>query len=250
MSDGDRGESTGRLADGGNATGGSAAGGNATGSLVNDERARRRARRVKWAVRLGLPLFRLLASTWRLREINRAPSQKLRDGGKPVIFALWHGELLPLVWNMRNEGITVLISEHGDGEIIARVAEALGYDTVRGSTSRNGGRALLAMCRTAQNGVDVAFTPDGPRGPARKFAPGALIVAQRTGTPIVALSAAPSRFWRLKSWDGFEVPKPFATINVAFGDPTYVEAATPREATEQTTQFEAVLDRTVAAAHG
>ncbi len=215
---------------------------------ADDERARRKARRIAWAVRLGVPLVRLLAATWRIREVNRAPSQRLRDGGKPVVFTLWHGEMLALLWHHRNEGITVLISEHGDGEIIARIAEALGFRTVRGSTSRGGGRALLGMSRTVQGGGDVAFTPDGPRGPARRFAPGALIVAQRTGAPVITLAVSPSGAWRLKSWDRFMIPKPFSRIRIAYGDPVYLDVSSPREAAEQSARFDSLMERTGAAA--
>jgi lysophospholipid acyltransferase (LPLAT)-like uncharacterized protein len=219
-------------------------------SAADDERARKKARRVVWAVRLGLPLVRMLAATWRINEVNRAPSQRLRDGGKPVIFTLWHGEMLALLWNHRNEGITVLISEHGDGEIIARIAEALGFRTVRGSTSRGGGRALLGMSRVVHAGGDVAFTPDGPRGPARSFAPGALIVAQRTGAPVITLAVSPSSAWRLKSWDAFVIPKPFARIRIAYGDPAYLDVSSPREAAEQSARFDSLMERTGAAARG
>ncbi|HEU4585034.1 MAG TPA: lysophospholipid acyltransferase family protein [Gemmatimonadaceae bacterium] len=217
-------------------------------SAADDERARRKARRIDWAVRLGVPLVRLLAATWRIREVNRSPSQRLRDGGKPVVFTLWHGEMLALLWHHRGEGITVLISEHGDGEIIARIAEALGFRTVRGSTSRGGGRALLGMSRTVQGGGDVAFTPDGPRGPARRFAPGALIVAQRTGAPVITLAVSASRAWRLKSWDRFMIPKPFSRIRVAYGDPVYLDVASPREAAEQSARFDSLMESTGAAA--
>jgi lysophospholipid acyltransferase (LPLAT)-like uncharacterized protein len=209
-----------------------------------DERLAKKARRIGWIVRLGLPLLRLLASTWRIREVNRAPLDRLREEKKPVIFALWHGELLPLVWQHRGEGITVLISEHGDGEIIARVAEAIGYHTVRGSTSRGAERALLRTSRTVEAGGDVGFTPDGPRGPAQTFAPGALIVAQRTGAPIIALRAYARRSWRLRSWDRFTVPKPFARLTVAYGDPAYVDAPSPRDAAQQADRFHDLLERT------
>lgn len=165
-----------------------------------------------------------------------------------MIFTIWHGEMLAALWHHRREGITVLVSEHGDGEIIARVAEALGFRTVRGSTSRGAGRALLGMSRTVQGGGDAAFTPDGPRGPARKFAPGALIVAQRTGAPVIALAVSPSRSWRLKSWDRFMIPKPFARIRIAYGDPAYLDLPSPREAAEQSERFGDLMERTGAAA--
>lgn len=216
-----------------------------------DERRRKRERRVAWVVRLGTPVFRLLASTWRIQQVNRGPSRMLHDSGHPVILILWHGELLPLLWHYRGGGITILVSEHGDGEIVARVAESFGIRLVRGSTTRGAARALLGMIQAVKGGSVAAFTPDGPRGPARSFAPGALIVAQRTGAPLVALRVAASRSWRLRSWDSFMIPKPFARITVAYGDPAYVRASSPRDAAAEADRFSALLDHAgaVAAEH-
>ena len=85
------------------------------------------------------------------------------------------------------KGFRCLISEHRDGELIARIAESLGFRTVRGSTSRGASRALVGLARELEAGHDVAITPDGPRGPARSFAPGALIAAQRANAPVIAV---------------------------------------------------------------
>lgn len=211
--------------------------------MTNDgTRERRRARRLRWLAAAGVVLLRLLASTWRVRWHNRAILRDMRAAGRPVVLVLWHGDLLPLLWAFRHEGVAVLISEHGDGEVVARAALALGHRTVRGSTSRGGGRALLELCRTLDAGHDVAITPDGPRGPARTFAPGALIVAQRTGAPIVPLGAAATRAWRLRSWDGFQIPKPFSRVTVVVTEPVTVAAGTARAALAEAPRFAARLD--------
>ena len=198
--------------------------------------------RLRWIVRLGVVLIRLLGMTWRIRLVNDAPMRTAREAGRRVIFTLWHGELLPLLFHHRDEGIAVVISEHRDGEIIAQIAERLGFSTVRGSTSRGGGRALIGLIRAVQAGHDGAVTPDGPRGPAHVFAPGAVIAAQRTEAPIVPVRAAAVRAWRLKSWDRFLVPKPFATVRIAYGEPVLVDAASPREAAEQAPRFQVLMD--------
>ncbi|HEY7894999.1 MAG TPA: lysophospholipid acyltransferase family protein [Gemmatimonadaceae bacterium] len=216
-----------------------------------DQRDARRARRLIWLSRLGGVLLRVLAHTWRIRYVNREPVAALMGAGQPVVLVLWHGELLPILWTQRLRGLVALISEHGDGEILARVALSLGYHTVRGSTSRGGGRALLGMSRAIEDdGRSLVFTPDGPRGPARTFAPGALIVAQRTGAPVVTLAAGASRAWRLTSWDSFLIPKPFARVTVAYGDPVVIDAATVRKAAEQAARFETLLNATSAVANG
>jgi lysophospholipid acyltransferase (LPLAT)-like uncharacterized protein len=198
--------------------------------------------RLRWIVRAGTALVRLLAMTWRMRPENDEAMVEVRASGQRVIFILWHGELLPLLWQHRKQGVALLISEHRDGEIIAQIAERLGYTTVRGSTSRGGGRALIGLMRAVDAGHDAAVTPDGPRGPAHVFAPGAAIAAQRTGARLVPVRASAVRAWRLKSWDRFLIPKPFATVRVAYGPPTAVDAASPREAAEQVPHLQALLD--------
>ena len=198
--------------------------------------------RLRWIVRVGTALIRLLAMTWRMRPVNDEAVRAARASGQRVIFTLWHGELLPLLWHHRGEGVAVVISEHRDGEIIAQIAERLGYTTVRGSSSRGGGRALIGLMRAIQAGHDGAVTPDGPRGPAHVFAPGAAIAAQRTGAPLAMIRASATRAWRLKSWDRFLVPKPFATVRVVYGPLVAVDASSPREAAEEAPRLQAVLD--------
>jgi len=170
----------------------------------------------------GTWLVRLMGLTWRIRVRDDAELRRLRAERKPVVFALWHGQMLPLLYHHRGEGVAVLISEHGDGEIIARVAAKLGFRTVRGSTSRGAARALLGLARELRDGNDLAITPDGPRGPAKSFAPGTVIVAQRGNAPIIPTVVQVKSAWRLKSWDRFMIPKPFTTITVAYGGAVYV----------------------------
>jgi lysophospholipid acyltransferase (LPLAT)-like uncharacterized protein len=213
-----------------------------------DAKEVRRARQVVWTVRIGLFALRLLARTWRMDVRGAGGHRALRRDAKPFVFAFWHGTLLPLVWLHRGEGVSVLVSLHKDGEIIARVCEALGLRTVRGSTTRGGGRALLGLVRELEAGYEVAVTPDGPKGPRHHFAPGALMAAQRAHAPVVPIGVHCTRAWRLRSWDQFEIPKPFARVIVNYGPPTYVAGSTPREATEEVGRFEAILADATAAA--
>ena len=200
-----------------------------------------RERRIEWATRVGRLLLRALAVTWRIRVVNRAETDRLRGAKRPVVFTLWHGEMLPLLWQHRREGIAVLISEHGDGEIIARIAESLGYGTVRGSTRRGADRALLGMVRAVEAGREVAITPDGPLGPAERFAPGAAVVAQRTTAPIVLVGVGAARAWRLGSWDRFLIPKPFSRVTIAYREPWYSTAVSARDAAAEATRLEELL---------
>lgn len=217
--------------------------------MTTDRKTETRLNRTqRIAALLGPFLLRLLYSTWRVREINGAGWRSLHEDGKPFVFALWHGQLLPLVVQHRSQGIKILISEHGDGEIIARIARRLGLDAIRGSTTRGGARALLAMCDALQSGSEVAVTPDGPRGPARSFASGAIVAAHRAGAPIIGIGVFASSAWRLRSWDAFMIPKPFSRVTIAYSDPMYVEASDSRSAAEQAPRFQSAMGAVEAAA--
>lgn len=200
---------------------------------------------VSWKIRLsvlaGGHFLRALSVTWRYRAIADQPVRDLRKAGTPILFALWHGQMLPLLWYHRDQGVAVVVSEHSDGEIIARILEWMGYRLIRGSSSRSADRALLGIVRTLKGGDDVAITPDGPRGPARKFAPGAVVAANRAGAPIIPALAHVDRAWTLSSWDGFVIPKPFARITIAYGPPTRIEAATTREAAAEAPRLERLM---------
>jgi lysophospholipid acyltransferase (LPLAT)-like uncharacterized protein len=207
---------------------------------------------VDWRVRVLLPVglvfAGLLARTWRFRIRNAEGWLRLRAERKPWVFALWHATLLPIAYRHSGEGVAVLVSQHRDGELIARVLAAWGNTTVRGSTSRGGARALLAMIKELERGIVVAVTPDGPQGPARKFQAGALIAAQRARVPVVPMLVHADRAWRLKSWDRFMIPKFFARVTIAYGDPTLVGGATPREAAAEAERFEAIMQQVQKAA--
>ncbi|MEO8337275.1 MAG: lysophospholipid acyltransferase family protein [bacterium] len=198
--------------------------------------------RFRWKVRVGAAFLRLLAGTWRMRSHNIEGLHTARANDQRIIFALWHGELLPLLWQHRGENVAIVISEHRDGEIVAQIAESLGYSTVRGSSSKGGSRALIGLMREIDAGRDGAITPDGPRGPAHVFAPGVAVAAQRTGALIVPIRASASRSWRLKSWDKFLIPKPFARVDVHYGELTGVDAASPREAALHAPRLQAILE--------
>lgn len=189
-------------------------------------------RRIRWIVRLGTPLLRLLAMTWRFEERGAEGWRALRAAKRPFIFALWHGHLLSLTWRRRGEGITVMISEHSDGEIIARIVQGWGYRTVRGSSTRGAGRALLGMVRELESGREFAITPDGPRGPAGVAAGGVLMASQRSGAAIVPMRGDFSNAWHLGSWDRFAVPKPFSKIVITYGEPWVAPAADDAAAAE------------------
>lgn len=187
-------------------------------------------RRVARLAAVGVWILRVLGKTWRMRVTHDDDVRRLRNAGQRIIFTAWHGQLLPLLYRHRGERVAILISEHSDGEIIARIAESLGYRTVRGSTSRGAARALLELARVVDEGWDLAITPDGPRGPAKTFAPGAAIIAQRTGASVIGAAASATFRWNLRSWDRFLIPRPFAVVHVAYSEAMRVVASNARDA--------------------
>ncbi|MEI6740667.1 MAG: lysophospholipid acyltransferase family protein [Gemmatimonadaceae bacterium] len=203
--------------------------------------------RTRGLVRLGGWLLTALGATWRVRVIGREALLARPADAPRVVLTLWHGQMLPILWAHR-QPTAVLISEHRDGEIIARIVARFGFSSVRGSTSRGGARALLACVQAVQEGADVAITPDGPRGPRHQFAPGALVVAFRAGVPVVPLVAHVDRAWRLRSWDAFEIPKPFARVTIVYGAPRPVDGADVRAVSERHPEFAGYMQDDMAAA--
>ncbi len=174
------------------------------------------------AVAAGPALVVLLGKTWRIRWIGGEHLERCRREGGAVIYALWHGRLLPLTFSHRNRGIQILISRHSDGEIIRRITKKLGCGAVRGSTGKRGGEAIRELVRRGRAGADLAITPDGPRGPRYRAQPGVVIIAQRSGLPILPLASACSRGRVFSSWDRFQVPAPFAKVVIGYGEPIRV----------------------------
>lgn len=175
---------------------------------------------------LGQGLLGGLFTTLRVRRTGEESYLRFRREGRPVVFVLWHGQLLPLAYVHRGEGVVVLVSEHTDGEYVARVLERHGFGTARGSSTRGGIKGLKGLIRASREGRDLALTPDGPRGPARRFKAGALLAAQVAGLPVIPVAAGATASWRFRSWDDFMVPRPLSVVHVEYGEPVYV----PRDA--------------------
>jgi hypothetical protein len=134
------------------------------------------------------------------------------------IYAFWHESLLAMVGVRKARRMSVLISRHQDGEYITQIARRIGFDVVRGSSTRGGRSALLGMLDRARH-HHLLITPDGPRGPRRQLHPGTLFLASHTGLPIVPVGVGFSHAWRARSWDRFALPKPYSTVTVVVGWP-------------------------------
>jgi lysophospholipid acyltransferase (LPLAT)-like uncharacterized protein len=167
----------------------------------------------------GAGVVRALGATWRLARVGMEGPEAAIARGEGCIVAFWHARLLPLVFTHRRRGTVVLVSRHRDGELITRIIERLGFLTERGSSTRGGGEGARRMMRHAGARRMLAITPDGPRGPALRVKPGLVWLASRSGLPVVPVATAASRAWRMGSWDGFRVPRPFARVVVGYGEP-------------------------------
>jgi lysophospholipid acyltransferase (LPLAT)-like uncharacterized protein len=164
-------------------------------------------------------VVRSLATSWRIELIHEERWRAISDAGRVPVFLLWHEALLPLLWQHRDQGVVIVVSEARDGQYLSDLALSLGYRAVRGSSTRGGTRALLGAVRELRAGRPLAFTPDGPRGPRREMKPGVIAAAQRGHGVILPIHAEADRAWRLHSWDRFVIPKPLARVVITYGRP-------------------------------
>ncbi len=191
-------------------------------------RWRRFRRRVgAWLLELLAPsLLRLLALTWRVQR-RGTPGMQTLASDRPWLVAMWHGRMLVLMPMSlhRGRGIGVLVSPSDDGSLATKALRTFGFRAIRGSLSRGGARALREMADTLREGHQLVVTPDGPRGPRHTMNVGVPWLARDSGAPILPVGVACDRAWRMRSWDRFTIPKPFARIVVSYGDPIAVAAS-------------------------
>ena len=180
---------------------------------------------------LGAIALRVLAGTLRVRR-EEAAVAPLWAARAPLIYAMWHGRLLLLPYLYGHRGAHVLTSRSRDGELVARWIRHFGLDPVRGSSTRGGADAVRLLARAIQAGREVVVVPDGPRGPREVLKPGVIALARLSGAPIVPTAVGASREWRLRSWDEFRIPRPFARCVVRFGEPIRVSRAADRAGEE------------------
>ncbi|PLX41814.1 MAG: hypothetical protein C0608_04275 [Deltaproteobacteria bacterium] len=159
--------------------------------------------------------LRVLRATLSISEEGRENIDA--EGSK--LLAVWHNRLFAPIMQLGDLGIGVVVSQSEDGEMITRVIEKLGFIGIRGSSSRGGSNALRGILRHAKSGNNIAFTPDGPRGPRYKVKPGIAFAAQRTGLPFIPIGVSASRKKVFASWDRFQLPHPFSNVQFIYGEP-------------------------------
>jgi len=153
---------------------------------------------------------------------------------EPCIIGFWHGDLLmaPLNyhhWREEKKAV-VMISDHFDGELIAKAMEYFDLGTIRGSTRKGAARVLMQAIKKMREGYDLGITPDGPKGPRFSVGEGIIAIAQKTDSSIVLQNCVPSRYWQLGSWDKFVIPKPFCHLEFYCSEPFKVTGMEMEEA--------------------
>jgi tetraacyldisaccharide 4'-kinase len=168
-------------------------------------------------------LVRILKFTIRFELISPDYLGEIIIKGEGCILIFWHGGLMIPMMYYTDRGIYVLVSQHKDGEIIARILKGLGCNLIRGSSSKGGKKVLLEMVNLLKKNNIVAITPDGPKGPYRKLKIGAISLAQKSGCPIIPISVSARNKKILKSWDRFVIVLPFTKCLISYDKPIYVK---------------------------
>jgi lysophospholipid acyltransferase (LPLAT)-like uncharacterized protein len=165
-------------------------------------------------------LIRAIGFTLRYRFINKKSFKDATSAGN-CIFVFWHQKFFPLLYSHKNSKINVMVSQHTDGELIARALRCLGFTVTRGSTSRDGIKACHSMTKAIKK-FNLAITPDGPQGPRYHFSGGAVTIAKLSGRPIVPVGIGARRARYFSSWDRFMLPLPLSRVNIVFGNVHYI----------------------------
>lgn len=187
--------------------------------------------KLPWHRRMQIPmiaavvysLIRILGPTLRFELVGRAHGSNRWKAKQPCIWAFWHRGIMPIVWEARDRGIVVMNTTAFDGQWTRKVIEWLGFGTAQGSSSRGGLRGLQVMAQRIDEGLDCAFTIDGPRGPRYVAKVGPVLLAKMTGTPILVFHGAMDRGKTFeKTWDHFCLPYPFARVILVGAPPIHV----------------------------
>ncbi len=164
-------------------------------------------------------VIRALYATMRVRTVGAEIPQEFYRRGEGLIHAFWHGRMIISPFAYHGPGGHVLISIHGDGELIAKVMQLFGFQLVRGSSTKGGREAIQEMLQLARQNRDLIITPDGPRGPVHAVKPGVAQLARRSGLAVIPYAFAVSRGKVFRSWDRFLLPYPFSRGVHVFGEP-------------------------------
>jgi len=169
-------------------------------------------------------LINLIGFTARFEVVGWENHEKAEKNGGLPIYVFWHDRIFLTTYWWRKRRIVVMTSRSFDGEYIARFIQRFGYGAARGSSTRGGVGAIVEMARLMRAGCTTAFTIDGPKGPRYVAKMGAVMLAKKSGHPIMPVTMALARYWTTPSWDSFQIPRPFTRARVYVAPPIYVSA--------------------------
>jgi lysophospholipid acyltransferase (LPLAT)-like uncharacterized protein len=166
--------------------------------------------------------IRFIGATIRFDSRGMEHFDEVAAAGRVPIYTFWHDRIFSGTYFFRRRGIVIMTSQSFDGEYIARFIQKFGYGAIRGSSTRGGVRALVEMIRAMRRDLPVGFSVDGPKGPRYEVKAGPVLLAQKTGNPMVPFVLQPRSFWTLNSWDRMQIPRPFTRCLVSVAKPVYV----------------------------
>ena len=182
----------------------------------------------------GLLLVKLISRTYDIRLVDTHNEEQAMDEYGSIVYASWHQRFFPgITFFASRKPIAIMISQSRDGEMIARVVNILGWQAVRGSSTRGGRQALKQIRKLATRGYRIGHIVDGPQGPFGVVKPGLISIARFAGAPIVPTIVSAQRRWVFNSWDRFMIPKPFSKIVIRFGEPIVVPRNLDEESFEE-----------------
>ena len=169
---------------------------------------------------LGRWIFQLLFFLNKVSVLGEENLLKLIKSGKPIMLCVWHGRLLFPSWYIRHHTtLHIISSRHADSEILAHILRKWGYGLIRGSTNKGGISVIREMTKIFSNGGMIAVTNDGPKGPPRIAKSGSIGLAIKNNVKIITVTGSATKYWQVKSWDRFMLPKPFGKIQIVVSAP-------------------------------
>jgi len=174
-------------------------------------------------------LITVLCRTLKVNEKNSESFYELFSRGENFVLAFWHGMMIVPWYYFRNKNISALISKSRDGDILSNLLDKWNYKVVRGSSNNGGKEAFNQMIELAASKNSLAITVDGPKGPINKMKAGAVVISQRTNTPLFLIGVSYKKYFELNSWDKFRIPKPFSEVNLVFSDRINFEKSDGKE---------------------